>query len=418
MVRLTDLIRGAKELTESEKDAEAKKTAEQAAAPEPPSPPAAPPPAPAQPVTLRALKEHLDHEQAAPPPPPQGTPVTLRALVGAQTAAPPPPPAAPMESLAAPQAPPAPVQPAHVDVAQPKAPMQAPAVDWYAQAETALTAIAKLVRQGRPFVLADVSQIANGFVTSLSQDDRLLVKAISHQSGPSLVGNMVHTAIYAIKIGMGLGYRKDELHRVAIAALLHDVGMFRLPEQLLDEPGRWSQEQIAVLQRHPQFGEELLKKVAPDSPWLAEVVGQEHERLNGTGYPRRLQGPQIHEFAFVVGLADILDAMLRSRLNRQAMLPFEAVRLLLVREKSSFPTKIFKSLLQQFSLFPVGTWVKLTSGEIGEVTRLNPRFPLRPAVKVMIDQGGQRLREPREIDLSASPLVHVAEIVDRVQLAF
>lgn len=422
MVRLTDLIRGAKELTEAEKDAEEKKAAEQAAAPAAP-PPAAPPPA--QPVTLRALKEHLDREAAAPPPQPQGTPVTLRALVGAQPAAPPPPPvqAPPVQppppvSVAAPPPPPVTVPAAPVEPAPPKAQAQAPTVDWYAQAETALTAIAKLVRQGRPFVLADVSQIANGFVASLSQDDRLLVRAISHQSGPSLVGNMVHTAIYAIKIGMGLGYRKDELSRVAVAALLHDVGMFRLPEQLLEEPGRWSQEQIAVLQRHPQFGEELLKKVAPDSPWLAEVVGQEHERLNGTGYPRRLQGPQIHEFAFVIGLADILDAMLRSRLNRQAMLPFEAVRLLLVREKSSFPTKIFKSLLQQFSLFPVGTWVKLTSGEIGEVVRLNPRFPLRPAVKVMIDQGGQRLREPREIDLSASPLVHVAEIVDRVQLAF
>jgi HD-GYP domain-containing protein (c-di-GMP phosphodiesterase class II) len=424
VVRLTDLIRGAKELTEGEQGAKEKKSAEQAAAPA--SPPAASPP-PAQPVTLRVLKEHLEREASALPSEPQGTPVTLRALVGDQTAAPSPPPPVqgppvqpPSVPVAAPPPPPVTVQAGPVETAPPKAPVQAPAptVDWYAQAEAALTAIAKLIRQGRPFVLADVAQIANGFVASLSQDDRLLVRAISHQSGPSLVGNMVHTAIYTIKIGMGLGYRKDELSRVALAALLHDVGMFRLPEQLLEEPGRWSQEQIAVLQRHPQFGEELLKKVAPDSPWLAEVVGQEHERLNGTGYPRRLQGPQIHEFAFVIGLADILDAMLRSRLNRQAMLPFEAVRLLLVREKASFPTKLFKSLLQQFSLFPVGTWVKLTSGEVGEVVRLNPRFPLRPTVKVMIDQGGQRLREPREIDISATPLVHVAEIVDRVQLAF
>jgi HD-GYP domain-containing protein (c-di-GMP phosphodiesterase class II) len=142
-------------------------------------------------------------------------------------------------------------------------------------------------------------------------------------------------------------------------------------------------------------------------------VVQEHERINGAGYPQGLQGPQIHEFALIIGLADILDAMLRARLNRKALMPHEAVRLLLTREKAGFPTRAFKSLLNQFSLFPVGTWVKLSSGEIGEVVRSNSRFPLRPTIRVMTDQSGFRLREPKELDLSASPLVHVGEIVDR-----
>ncbi len=411
MVRLTDLIRGAKS---PEQEPAEKKPAEDAAAPQAPAPPAGAPP----PIQLSVLRDHIRREGALAAPS-SAEPVTLRALV--QPPAPPPvgPAAAPPEpSLSVARAPALQPEGAPTKAPPPAAGPAAPALDWYAQAEVALASVVKLVRQGRPFAIADLSQIASGFVTSMAHDDRLLVRAISHQSGPSLVGNMVHVAIYAIKIGMGLGYRQDELVRLALAALVHDVGMCRLPEQLLDEPGRWSPEQIAILQRHPLLGEEILKKVAPDSPWLAEVVGQEHERLNGAGYPRKLQGPQIHEFAFVIGMADILDAMLRSRLNRQAMLPFEAVRLLLVREKAAFPTRIFKSLLQQFSLFPVGTWVKLTSGETGEVLRLNPRFPLRPVVKIMIDQGGQRLREPRELDLSASPLVHVAEIVDRVQLAF
>jgi HD-GYP domain-containing protein (c-di-GMP phosphodiesterase class II) len=213
-----------------------------------------------------------------------------------------------------------------------------------------------------------------------------------------------------------MGYRPDELDRLALAALVHDLGMFRLPEQLLEQQGRWSREQIEIMRRHPTTGAELLKQAASDQPWLAEVVEQEHERANGTGYPKGLQGPQIHEFALVIGLADTLDAMLRSRLSRKALLPYEAVRLLLSREKAGFPTRIFKSLLQEFSLFPVGTWVKLTSGEIGEVVRSNPRFPLRPAVKVIIDQSGQRLRTPREMDLGGSPLVHVGEIVDRIQM--
>lgn len=289
-----------------------------------------------------------------------------------------------------------------------------PAVDWYIKAETALLVVTKSIRMQQPFSLGDLPAIASGMATSLAQDDTLMVRAISHQSGPSLVGNLVHTAIFAIKIGMGMGYRSDELSRLGLAALVHDVGMFLLPDQMLDETGRWSKDRIDLLHNHPVQGAELLRRAAPDALWLSEIVMQEHERMDGTGYPKRLHGPQIQEMALVIGMADMLDAMLRTRLNRKALLPHEAVRLLLARERAGFPTRAFKSLLNQFSLFPAGTWVKLSSGDIGSVVQSNPRFPLRPIVKVIIDQVGLRLREPREIDLCKTPLISVLEIVDKL----
>lgn len=289
-----------------------------------------------------------------------------------------------------------------------------PEADWYLKAETVLLAMARSIRTQQPFSLGDLPAIASGMAVSLAQDDRLLVRAISHQSGPSLVGNLVHTAIFAVKIGMGMGYRSDELSRLALAALVHDLGMFLLPEQMLDEAGRWSKDQTDLLHNHPVQGAELLRRAAPDALWISEIVMQEHERMDGSGYPKGLKGPQIHEMALVIGMADVLDAMLRTRLSRKALLPHEAVRLLLSRERAGFPTRAFKSLLNQFSLFPTGTWVKLSSGDIGSVVQSNPRFPLRPIVKVMIDQVGLRLREPREIDLCKTPLISVLEIVDKV----
>lgn len=287
-----------------------------------------------------------------------------------------------------------------------------PAPDWYSQAEVALMNIESAVRNQTPFPLGEVRRIAKGFVASLAKEDTLLARAISRPGGPSLIGNMIDVAIYAIKIGAGLGYRPEELHSLALAALVHDIGMFRLPDQVLNQQGRWNKEQIAVMKRHPILGAELLKQAAPDDPWLAEVVSQEHERIGGSGYPRGLRGAQIHEFALVIGIADVLDAMLRSRVTRKALLPHEAVRLMILREKSNFPVRIMKSLVQQMSLFPIGTWIKLTSGEIGEVVQSNPRFPLRPLVRIAIDARGLRLREPRELDLSRNPLIHVSEIVE------
>jgi len=408
-VRLTDLIRGVKAPADtSEKDkAEAESPAAEVAPPVPP------------PVQLRALKEQAQREAAtlppSPPPPMRETaaPATQRSLAVETLIL-----TAPKEPLASPVSTKTtvlelPADPA--DLAAQAARLHAPSVDWYGKAEAALLEIEGMIKRQRPLSLGDLPQIAEGMAESLAVEDRLVVRAISHQSGPSLIGNMVHGAIFAVKIGMGLGYRPDELANLALAALVHDLGMLRLPGEMLEEPGRWSADQLELLHRHPQMGVELLKPAVKDRPWLAEVVMQEHERVNGTGYPKKLQGPQIHEFALVIGLADILDAMLRSRATRKALLPYEAVRLLLTREKAAFPTRLFKSLLQQFSVFPVGTWVKLTSGEIGEVVRSNTRFPLRPLIQVVIDQSGQRLREPKEMDLSGTPLVHVGEIVDALQ---
>lgn len=412
MVRLTDLIRGAK--TPPRPAGEAEPQAEAPAAESAAQDHATPP------VQLRGLKDRVAQEteqtvtlpqktEQVQPTSPRTMTLDAAILTGAPTAPLPPLTQVRTSILELP--------PELTGFTTQAVASAASQVDWYGKAEAALEEVAAAIKAQRPVSLGELPQIAEGIAESLSVDDRLMVRAISHQSGPSLIGNMVHAAIFAVKIGMGLGYRPDESAKLALAALVHDLGMFLLPDDMLEQPGRWSEEQMELLRQHPQQGAELLKQAAKAHPWLPEIVMQEHERINGTGYPNRLQGPQIHEFALVIGLADVLDAMLRSRATRKALLPHEAVRLLLSREKAGFPTRIFKSLLQQFSLFPVGTWVKLTSGEIGEVFRSNPRFPLRPVIKVVIDQSGQRLREPKDLDLSGSPLVHVSEIVDALQVA-
>lgn len=287
-----------------------------------------------------------------------------------------------------------------------------PDIDWYGLAETELTRITEAVRQDAPFALDDLTPIATGIVEALKESDQLVARALSRQNRLPLIASMVNVAIVATKIGIGLGYSTDEQVRLALAALVHDLGMFRLPESQLNDAGRWSSDQIDTLRGCPMMGADLLKQRASEYPWLPEVVAQAHERGNGTGYPQGLHGEQIHEFAQIIGVADVMDALLHPRGSGKSRLPHEAVRMLVAEEKTAFPDRIFKSLLQELSLYPVGTWVKLTSGETGEVIRLNRRYPLRPVVRISIDQNGQRLQSPRELDLGRNPLVHVKEIAD------
>lgn len=289
-------------------------------------------------------------------------------------------------------------------------------VDWYVVAKTSLHAISKAISNQQTGSITDLPDIARGLMTSSEKDEVLFSRSLSPQeSGPSQEAHMVRTAIFSFKIGKGLGYPQEKLEQLVLAALLHDVGMFRLPEEVLNNAGPWSPRQRTALHRHPTLGAEWLRSVATDFPWLPDIIAQEHERADGTGYPRGLQGPDIHELAQVIGISDVLDAMLRARLSRKALLPHDAMRLLLARERTAFPPKLFKSVLEQFSLFPVGTQVKLTTDEIGIVARANTRFPLRPVVTITVDQSGQQLREPKELDLSRNPLVYISEIVEIVR---
>ena len=282
---------------------------------------------------------------------------------------------------------------------------------WHAKAEMELSPIVGAVRQAQTFSLDGITQVVHGFVDSLSQSDRLLVKAFSGERGGLVISNLINTAIMSIKIGMGFQYTRADLLRLGLSAILHDMGMCLIPDDILDKQGPLSPAERNLIKRHPEQGAQAIRRLGEDAVWIADIVLQEHERTGGQGYPHGLKGAEIHEYAQIIGLADAFEALLHVRPHRKRFLPHEAVRELVVKEKTSFPTRILKCLIQQFSVFPLGTRVQLNTGEIGEVVELNPQYPLRPVLKVYMDPGRVALREPRLQDLSKTSLVHITEVV-------
>ena len=293
--------------------------------------------------------------------------------------------------------------------------------DWYRMAEEALGRLASSSsQQANPFqreglarvaMMEEFTKIATGFVDTLQQSDHFVAKAIVLKKGSPIISNMVNVSILATKLGMGIGYQREALIGLALAGLLHDVGMLQLPESLLSNPGKLSDEDRAQIKQHPEIGFQMLSKLGAQYAWLAQVALQEHERWNGQGYPHGLKGDQIHEYARIIGIVDILDALISPRPYHRRLLPHEAVREVLIAEKATFPSQIIKALIQQFSLFPLGTMVQLNTGEVGMVTQLNPRYPLRPVVSVNQGAGGPGAGTVKFVDLSATTLVHIAEVV-------
>jgi hypothetical protein len=282
--------------------------------------------------------------------------------------------------------------------------------DWYSIAQEQLTGLALAVQRQDELDLESLSTLATEIAEALKRSDQLLVQAMSGPAGPQLITNLVNVGILATKVGARLGYHGKELERITFAGLLHDIGLFAVPQSLITKSGRLTQDERTLIEQHPELGYQTIQKAGQKYDWLAQVVRQAHERWNGQGYPNKLKGREICEFAQIIGVVDIFDALVSPRGYRRRMFPHEAVRELIVAERMAFPREVVKALVEQLSAYPLSTSVRLTTGEVGSVLRVNARYPLRPVV--WIEGDAPHGQERRQLDLSRTPLVSIIETLE------
>ncbi len=220
----------------------------------------------------------------------------------------------------------------------------------------------------------------------------------------------INVAIFSIKIGEGLGYKRDQLVELGIAALIHDIGMCKIPDEVVNKEGVLTDEEYALIKKHPQFGYEIvLNSLGEEYKWLAEVVSQEQERDGGQGYPRGLTGNEIHEYAKVIGIVDVYEALSHPRPQRKRFLPYEATKVIVNSSKNMFPQKLIKALLTKLSCFPISSYVVLNSKAIGRVVETNEAYPLRPIIEMLYDSMGKKLAEKKIVKLQDTPLLYITD---------
>src|SRR5262245_53005896 len=173
---------------------------------------------------------------------------------------------------------------------------------WYQSAVDQLTQIAVAIQRQDDLDLKRVSSLASDIVESLSRNDQLVVEALARSSGSQLITNMINVGILATKVGVGLGYYWMELERLALAGLVHDIGLLAVPQALFTQAGPLTPEERILIEQHPELGYQALRKLGTAHDWLAVVVREAHERWNGQGYPNKLKGRQINEFAQLIGV--------------------------------------------------------------------------------------------------------------------
>jgi len=205
-----------------------------------------------------------------------------------------------------------------------------------------------------------------------------------------------NTMVLCISVANFLNFRYSDILRFGVGTLLADIGMTNYPSRMVLRPSGLSKREIEEIQKHPMYAVEFLKKNGINDPFIETVILQHHERFDGTGYPYKLKGDEIHPISKLFAIADVYDAMTSFRPHRKGYPPHMALAEILKMSGSLFDIKMAKTFIKFMGVFPVGNMVELTNGRLAIVAGRNMKDPLRPLV--IIFNTKKKLRSSKKAD--------------------
>lgn len=276
------------------------------------------------------------------------------------------------------------------------------------EAEETVRELLKDVKSGQKIKMPRVKRVVEKIVAELLAGEKLIYKLCTIRKADEYTfTHCLNVCVLALGLGIAKGYPPSVLKELGVAALLHDVGKVFVPPEILNKPGTLSEEEFAQIRKHPELGYRFLKEQEGVSELAAIVAYEHHEHYNGEGYPRGLRNGAIHEFARIVAIADVYDAITSDRVYKKALPPWEAVEIMLALSWFQFDPHLIKLFIDHICIYPVGTMVELSDGSKGVVVAANRSLPTRPVVR-LLNEGGEMARE---VDLLHHPTVFITRIL-------
>ncbi|MBA3477913.1 MAG: HD-GYP domain-containing protein [Lautropia sp.] len=268
--------------------------------------------------------------------------------------------------------------------------------------EAALADVIGSIRSGKPPKLEAVAGAVDSMVESmLDNADALMWIARLREEDINTYNHGVQVALYLVALGRHLGLPKKELGYLGQIGMLADVGKTRLSRALLDKPGMLSPEEFELVKQHVGFTLELLSKGQQVPDEVTMGIAQHHERVDGSGYPKGLRAKEISFYGKMTAIADSFAALITPRAYANAWAPQDALMNLYEWSGTSFHEPMVEQFVQAIGVFPVGSMIELTSGEIGVVVAHNRTRRLEPKVLILSNPDKSPLAQPIERDLLA-----------------
>lgn len=229
-------------------------------------------------------------------------------------------------------------------------------------------------------------------------------------------GHCVQTAMLSMAVGTELGLPYHKLIDLGIGCLFHDMGMVLINSANAQSGRQLGQVEFLEITKHPTVAYDLLQNLEHVSIGARMVAYQMHERMDGSGYPRQRRGDQIHPLARIASVVDSYIAMISPRPHRPALLPYKAILELLFGVRNClYDDKVVRALLKTVSLFPIGSYVAMTDGRVGQVLRAGKNSYTQPVVELW--EASDLLGDSEIVDLAKLPDLKIKHPINSIKFS-
>jgi len=265
----------------------------------------------------------------------------------------------------------------------------------------AITSMFNEVRMGQAVNAVDAMPLVEEITASVSRNEGALISLVrlKHKDDYTYMHSVAVCALM-VALSRQLGMDDKQTKQAGLAGLLHDIGKSAIPLEILNKPGKLTDEEFDIVRGHPKAGHEILLASNGVDEVALDVCLHHHEKVDGTGYPHKLASDEISIFAKMGAVCDVYDAVTSNRPYKEGWEPGVSLQRMAQWSKTHFDDRVFKGFVKSVGIYPIGSMVMLQSGRLGVVVDQNPVSLLKPLVKVFFSTKS-RTRIPVEVlDLS------------------
>lgn len=276
-----------------------------------------------------------------------------------------------------------------------------------ARSRQAVTSMFEEARMGRAVDATSAQRMVEEISDSVSRNPGALISLARLKTADDYT-YMHSVAVCALMVALAreLGMDEAQTRAAGTAGLLHDLGKAVMPLDVLNKPGKLTDAEFAIIRSHPEEGHRLLLQAKSADAVALDVVLHHHEKVDGSGYPKRLRGDEISIFAKMGAVCDVYDAITSNRPYKAGWDPAESVRKMAEWSQGHFDPRVFQAFVKSIGIYPIGSLVLLSSGRLGVVTEQGRKSLLTPQVKVFFSTRSNARIRPEIIDLGSAGCPH------------
>ncbi|OQY40728.1 MAG: hypothetical protein B6229_00950 [Spirochaetaceae bacterium 4572_7] len=235
-----------------------------------------------------------------------------------------------------------------------------------------------------------------------SERDLLISKVFGKKKNldaSSYVVQIVDIFILSLVIGLDLGLNTEDITILGISAMFKDLGMDRIPPEILNKKEDLTVEEFIEIKNHPLYSAEVVKELGCSEDIQSTIIDH-HERWDGKGYPKGKRGDDINYLSRIISVLDGYSAMREDRPYRESITGYDAVKSIIGDNGQRYDPKILTVVVRSIGIYPVGSYVALNDTSICQVLSANKKAPLKPIVKIIVNKDGTESKSNSIIDIS------------------